>query len=52
VADNGCGLPAAFGHSKTKSLGIIRSLASQLRGEVTFKKANPDRDDRAFAFPA
>lgn len=41
VADDGCGIPADFGHAKSGRLGqdILQSLASQLGGQISFERA-------------
>jgi two-component sensor histidine kinase len=41
VADDGCGIPADFGHAKSGRLGqdILQSLASQLGGEISLERA-------------
>jgi two-component sensor histidine kinase len=55
VADNGCGLPLAFSQSKAKSLGqdIIRSLASQLSGEISVEAGQSGQGTTArLTFPA
>ncbi len=43
VIDDGCGLPAGFAMTKSKTLGmkIIRALSRQLRADVSFRNAEP-----------
>ncbi len=43
VSDDGVGLPDGLDHQATKSLGVrlVRTLARQLRGEISYRNAEP-----------